>query len=257
MSTAAAAVLLVFCVVQCTARPLLKSWSSSRLRHGVRLPRTRFALGASTVDEWVLRNGGIIGGIKTEIMVNGGLVPASEREVLASRTIDQGEVVLAIPRQCILTKAKAEMTPLGRALLDRGEVLSNDGSYLTLLLCEALVSGRQNNQPHNQPPNPPQNGTPNKPPNEQRKGPPNGPPTGPNNTELFDIHQYIQSLPTLMEFRHLPLFWSDDDLHELKGSTVLAFLDIRKHSIEADYDLLCDCSSDFKNSVTEADFWWL
>lgn len=211
--------------VHCNAvgRPLLKTWPVQR--HGVissgNLHRST-ALSAApvgSVDEWVLSNGGIIGGIKTGIMVKGS-VPASEREVVASRTIDKGELVLAVPRQCILTKAKAEGTTLGRALFDRGETLSNDGSYLTILLCEELLKGRRN--------------------------------------ELSDINEYIiKSLPTLAEFRHLPLFWNDDELFELKGSTVLAFLDIRKLSIVADYELLCDCSSSFKDSVTEEDFWWL
>ncbi len=210
-AAAAAAVLLLFCIHSSALLPSL-TWSA--VRHGVSRPRSHTALPAGAVDEWVLRNGGIIGGIKTEIMT------ASEREVLASRTIRKGEVVLAIPRQCILTKAKAELTPLGQALLGRGETLSNDGSYLTLLLCEELVKGRRN--------------------------------------EPSDIHQYIiRNLPTRSEFDHLPLFWSEEELGELRGSTVLAFLDIRKLSIEADYALLCECSAGFKSSISEEDFWWL
>jgi hypothetical protein len=216
-TAAAAAVLLLFCMHSSALLPSLKRWSA--VQHGARRPHSHTALPAGAVDEWVLRNGGIIGGIKTEIMT-GSLAPASEREVLASRTIRQGEVVLAIPRQCILTKAKAELTPLGQALLGRGETLSNDGAYLTLLLCEELVKGRRN--------------------------------------EPSDIDQYvIRNLPTRPEFDHLPLFWSEEELGELRGSTVLAFLDIRKQSIDADYALLCDCSAAFKSSISEEDFWWL
>ena len=186
--------------------------------------RSRRALAATSVtrptavDNWVIQHGGMIGSIGTEAMK--GDVPSCEREVTASAFIQKGEVVLAIPRYCILTKEKGEKTSAGQALLQRGDTLSDDGSYLTLLLCEELAKGRRN--------------------------------------EVSDIYEYIISnLPSLLEFSHLPEFWNEEELKELQGSTVLSFVSLRKSAIAADYILLCDCSTSFQQEISEMEFRWL
>ena len=99
------------------------------------------ALTSSTVDDWVLSNGGAIGHIKT-ISMDGEGIPGGEREVLATKLIQKGEVVLAVPRACILNKIKAQKTTIGRILSERGDTLSCDNSYIALLLCEEIIKNR-------------------------------------------------------------------------------------------------------------------
>jgi hypothetical protein len=185
----------------------------------------------SAVDEWVVAHGGIVDRrFKT---VQGsmasrspGRVPTTEREVVAGADIAVGECVLGVPRACILTKAQAEKTQAGQALRAAGETLSGDGSYLTLLLCEAL--GKHANAATN------------------------------DDDGSDDIYAcVVANLPPLDECGHLPLFWGDDDLAELEGSSLLSFLDIRKMSIHADYGLLAHCSAEFRETTSEETFWWL
>ena len=218
-------VALLFLSLLTTNNSVLRTRIWTRAGGKVVDTRSRLALSATTsvtrptaVDDWVIQHGGMIGSIGTAAMK--GDVPSCEREVTASASIQEGTCVLAIPRHCILTKEKADQTSTGQALKQRGDTLSDDGSYLTLLLCEELAKGRRN--------------------------------------EVSDIYEYIISnLPSMLEFSHLPEFWNEDELKELQGSTVLSFLTVRKSAIAADYVLLCDCSSSFQQGISELEFRWL
>ena len=182
----------------------------------------------SAVDDWVVGNGGIVDHrFRTRSVASSSPgVRACEREVVAGADIGSGECVLGIPRACILTKVRAEQTQAAQALRAAGETLSNDGSYLAVLLSEAL--SQHNINIHNN-----DNG----------------------NDDIYTC--VVANLPPLAEYGHLPLFWGADDLAELKGSSVLSFLDIRKTSIHADYGLLCVYSEGFREAVSEETFWWL
>ena len=219
------AVLLLFSLFYEPNYSLLQARTWTRTGRKVVESRNQRVLAAATsvtrptaVDDWVIQHGGMIGNIATKAME--GDVPSCEREVTASASIEEGTVVLAIPRYCILTKEKAEETTTGKALSQRGDTLSDDGSYLTLLLCEELAKGRRN--------------------------------------EVSDIYKYIISnLPTLLEFSHLPEFWNEEELKELQGSTVLSFVTLRKSAIAAYYVLLCDFSTSFQQGISELEFRWL
>ena len=172
----------------------------------------------SSVDKWVKSKGGMIQKMTTSLNIDG-FAPSTDREIYSSSNIDKGEVILTIPRSCILTKRRYEESSFGKLLKESGEVLSNEGSYLVVLLCDAIMKSK---------------------------------------TETSDIYDnIITMLPTIQELQHMPLFWSIGDLEELEGSTLMAYLEARKLTIAADYKLLCSKSELFKESISENDFSWL
>jgi histone-lysine N-methyltransferase SETD3 len=56
---------------------------------------------------------------------------------------------------------------------------------------------------------------------------------------------YIDTLPSSM--KDFPIFFSDAEMHFLKGSPIVHQIKKRQKNIQKDFDLLCDKIPDFKN----------
>lgn len=65
---------------------------------------------------------------------------------------------------------------------------------------------------------------------------------------------YYNSLPLVLP--HIPLFWSDDDLHYLSGSFVYRQVLNRKSAIEHDYKETCRIHPPFSDVATLNDYYW-
>ena len=130
-----------------------------------------------------------------------------------------GEIVLSLPRSCILTAAMGRDTLFGQLLERNGKILRDEGYYIALVICEEMVRG-----------------------------------VGTKNSEY--IRAVINTLPPPENLIHLPIFWDDNELAELSGSPLLEIVLNRRVYMTANYELLAEVSPQFARTMEKNDFLW-
>eukprot|EP01041_Mallomonas_annulata_P007887 gene7887-16145_t len=174
----------------------------------------------NVLHKWVRENGGFIGSIETTTSVTiANNLRSCEREVFSTSSIQLDELVLAIPRNCIITKSMGEKTCVGLLLAKSDQQLLNDGSYLTLVLFEEREKSKS--------------------------------------MESNIYKNIMQYLPTITDLRHMPFYWNEEELIELTGSPLLELLSERRNSLSKDYITLCNISKTFQETVTQSEFSWI
>ena len=177
--------------------------------------RTQTLTKSSNIEEWIKKSGGYIGGIS----IFHDHENPSERQVRAVRDLAAGELVLAIPRACLVTLEMGKNTQFGRDLSVIGIELDDVASYLALVICHELTKT-----------------------NEERY-----------NSYISNF--IVKFLPVQGGLGHFPIFWSDSEKVELQGSVLTELLGRRMSVLRGDFNKLVKFSPSF-SSVSWNDFLW-
>jgi len=147
--------------------------------------------------------------------------------------IPPNDILLSVPLDQIITLEYGYATPAGQAVRRKScrssNMIIDDHTYLAIWLCETMA---------------------------QREEESNG-----QTSSLLllspDIKAYLDSLPQPAALRHLPVFWSPEDLSELDGSQLkIETLEKRAHW-EALYRFIGDCFPPFAERTGSLDtFLW-